>query len=250
MPRILVVLALALSLAACGASPEAASTASAQTQAADLTAAALLAQTQTAGAPSATPVPSDTPEPTATATATTPPSATPTDTPEPTATDTATPEPSDTPEPTHTATAGPTNTKAPPAATAVPPSATPQPGPDFVLNAKLVRERVDGIGGQIDLALQVGFIDCVQLVDSYNYVVARRDITVAPGLAGPYAIYQAGVDKFVERVHDIYNNCVSFLADPTQAGGIPQQQWGPARLGVTEARDLLTQSIVAAGGTP
>ena len=143
-----------------------------------------------------------------------------------------------------------TNTKAPPAATAVPPTNTPQPGPDFVTTAKAVKAQVESIGGQIDLALQVGYIDCVQLVNSYFYVTSRRELVVPPNLAGPYATYQSGIDKFTDRVHDINDNCLAFLNDPSQAGGIPQQQWSTARLGVNESSEILRQAIVDAGGTP
>ena len=132
----------------------------------------------------------------------------------------------------------------------MPPTNTPQPGPDFVTTAKAVKAQVESIGGQIDLALQVGYIDCVQLVNSYFYVTSRRELVVPPNLAGPYATYQSGIDKFTDRVHDINDNCLAFLNDPSQAGGIPQQQWSTARLGVNESSEILRQAIVDAGGTP
>ncbi|MCC7358917.1 MAG: hypothetical protein IT317_05540 [Anaerolineales bacterium] len=246
MQRILLVLTLALTLIACGASPQAVQTAVAQTQQAQTATAAVVAQTATAGAPTNSPEPTDTQAPTATAT--TPPTDTPTPTEPPT--DTPTPKPSHTPEPTDTATPAVTNTKAPPAATFTATTPPTQPGPDFVTTAKAVKAQVESIGGQIDLALQVGYIDCVQLVNSYFYITSRRELVVPPNLAGPYATYQSGIDKFTDRVHDINDNCVAFLADPSQAGGIPQQQWGTARLGVNESSEILRQAILDAGGTP
>jgi len=247
MKRLFAVLALAvfaLGLAACGASPQAVETAIAQTQAVEQTLAEQQAQTQTAGAPTAT----FTASPTNTSTNTPVPSNTPTETPIPT--DTHTPVPSDTPEPTDTATPAVTSTKTVPPPPSATPTNPPPPPPDFVAIATDVRAQVDSIGGQIDQALRLGFIDCQQLVNSYDYVVNRRNLTLPGNLAGPYATYQAGIDVFIDKVHDIYGNCAGFLADPSKAGGIPAQQWATARTGVNDSRDLITQAIVAAGGTP
>jgi len=115
--------------------------------------------------------------------------------------------------------------------------------------AKDVRSQVDGIGGQIDLALRIGGFDCQQLVNSYEYVVARHDLTLPPDVAGPYATYQAGINVFIDKVHDLYNDCVFILGAPYYHF-IPKETWGLARIGVNDSRDLITQAIVEAGGIP
>ena len=249
MQRVLLVLTLAFTLVACGASPQAVETAVAQTQqAADATAAAL-GQTEPAGAPTNTPVPTDTKEPTATAT--TPPTDTATATDVPT--DTPTPKPSNTPEPTDTATPAVTNTKAPPAAPAVPPTNTPQPGPDFVTTIKDVRQQIDTIGYQIDQAVRYyenGFIDCPTVLVSYNYVVARRDLNPPGSPPDAYTLYQSGVDLFQDKLFGLYGGCSQQPEARLRRKTLSDVQLSTWRDGAYNSRDLLTQAIIAAGGTP
>ena len=235
-------------LAACGNSPEAIQTAAAQTQAGVTAAAVAQAQTATAAAPTATASPSATPS----ATASPLPTSTPTETATPT--DSPTPEPSATPTETSEPTATPTTTRPP--VTLAPPTATvppTQPGPDFVTTIKDVRQQIDTIGYQIDQAVRYyenGFIDCPTVLVSYNYVVARRDLNPPGSPPEAYTLYQSGVDLFQDKLFGLYDGCSQQPEARLRRKTLSDVQLSTWRDGAYNSRDLLTQAIIAAGGTP
>ena len=231
---------LAALAAACGPSTPLPATSTASTEAILQEIETGVAATLTAGAPTATPVPSSTPVPTDTATS--PPTSTPTRTPRPSATASATARASDTPAPTSTSTRVP--------ATLAPPTATVAPTPDFVGIALAVRAQVDDFGWQIDLALRSGGLDCSSSVNAYEYVAARATLAVPDSLAGPYQLYTDGVSIFLSNSEALYVGCRDFLAGTSTSGTVSRQAWTNARTKVNEAHAVLTQAIVAAGGTP
>ncbi|MCC7358918.1 MAG: hypothetical protein IT317_05545 [Anaerolineales bacterium] len=245
MRRLIVGITLLLTLAACGNSPAAIQTAVARTQAAEQATIVALAHTATAAAPTATASPSAT----LTVTASPLPTGTPTATATPT--ETATPEPSATPTNTVEPTATPTNTRPP--VTLAPPTATvppTQPGPDFVTSVIGVREQVKNIGWQIDLAVRSGFIDCQQVIDSYEYVFDRRELAVGPDLAVAGATYQSATNLFHSQVKDLYAVCYTNKVLPQFSQLIGPQQWATARASINDIVPLLDQAIREAGGTP
>ncbi|MCC6191658.1 MAG: hypothetical protein IT318_21735 [Anaerolineales bacterium] len=224
-----------LLLAACTPSQAAIQTAIAQTETIELALAAVQSLTATAGAPTSTPTP------TTTATA----SPSPTET--PTATSTPVPTGTHTPLPTLTASATSTATPVPPA---LPPASTPVPTPDFLGTAFAVKAQVENFGGQIDIALRSGYIDCTTTVEAYEFVAARSVLALPASLAGPYQLYQSGISIFTTKAIEVYQNCKDFLANPAAGGTVPHLQWSVARTSVNDASELLRQAIIAAGGKP
>jgi hypothetical protein len=196
----------------------------------------------------------------------------PTDSPTPGARDTATPKPTDqstsadTPVPADTAVPTdavlPTDTAMPvtdtPAPTATPtkkPTARPGSGggttqASFLQTVTAVKGQLENFGGQIDIAVHSGSLDCTQTVNSYEFVASHATIANVPAsLAGAYQLYTQGLGIFLPKAADLYTNCKNFLANPS-GGGIPAQQWTVARTAVNDADQLLRQAIIAAGGTP
>ena len=168
-----------------------------------------------------------------------------------------TPPPSRTPRPARSATprvpASPTDSPAP-AASKTPtakPTRAATAAPSFLDTAFAVKKQVEVFGGQIDIAVGSGTIDCQQTVDSYDYVAARATLKNVPNsLAGAYSLYTQGVALFLGKSADLYTNCKNYLADPTASGSVPALQWTVARTAVNDAGQLLRQAIIAAGGTP
>ena len=244
------ILLLLLALLACGPSgpsQNAIQTAIAQTQVIQATATSGAAQTMTAGAPT----------PTRSRSANLPP--TPTPTPAVTEVPSRTPAPTHTPAPAHTAEPGATFTPLALASPSPTKTATSKPKTtaavkpplDFLGTVANVKKQVENFGGQIDIAVNSGSIDCQQIVDSYEFVAARSTLNNVPAsLAGAYGLYSQGVSLFLTKAADLYQNCKNFLADPNGGGGVPAQQWTVARTAVNDAGDLLRQAIIAAGGTP
>jgi hypothetical protein len=214
-----------------------------QTQASGVTLTARAQQTLTAATPSptrrplirSTTVPTDTPPPADTAAIQTDASATPTlhllKLP------TRAPSPTPTPTPTPTRTRTPTRRPVP-------------AGPTFLETVVAVRQQVENFGGQIDIAVNSGQLDCQQTVNSYEYVAARASLNNVPtSLAGAYGLYTQGVSIFLTKSADLYQNCKTFLANPS-GGSVPALQWTVARTAVNDADQLLRQAVIAAGGTP
>jgi hypothetical protein len=207
-------------------------------------------QTQTASAPASptifhlpTQPPADTASPSATHRPTVTPRVTDTVAPADTASaaDTSAPDLS-TPVPT----ASPTPTKKP----------TARPGSGGVTAASFldtvtsVKKQVENFGGQIDIAVHSGTIDCQQTVNSYEFVAARATINGVPAsLAGAYGLYTQALGIFIPKAADLYTNCKNYLANPN-GGTIPVLTWTVARTAVNDAGQLLRQAIIAAGGTP
>ncbi len=201
--------------------------------------------------------------PSATPTHTTVPSATPL----PTSTNTPTPRPTRTPPPTATEPPTPTSTSTRIPATLAPPTATEAPAPDFVGVALAVRAQVDNFAWQIDLTsrrfgghwgLHVDLplhgderdLDCRAAVYAYEYVAARSTLTVPDTLAGPYDQYTRAANHFLADAKGLYLNCQDFLVDINVDHYITTSQWENALTASRTARNLLTEAIIAAGGTP
>ena len=185
--------------------------------------------------------------------------AAPTDTELAASADTPTDVPSNTPQPSHTPRPARTATPRVPASPSPAASATrtakptraATAAPSFLTTVVAVKKQVENFGGQIDIAVGSGTLDCQQTVDSYNYVAARATLKNVPdSLAGAYSLYTQGVSLFLSKSADLYTNCNNFLADPNASGSVPALQWTVARTAVNDAGDLLRQAIIAAGGTP
>jgi hypothetical protein len=175
--------------------------------------------------------------------------------------------PTDTPQPTDTAAAQidasatptllslklPTSTRSPtptPTPTRTPTRRPVPAGPTFLETVVAVKQQVENFGGQIDIAVNSGQLDCQQTVNSYEYVAARATLKNVPAsLAGAYGLYTQGVSLFLTKGADLYQNCKNFLANPS-GGSVPALQWTVARTAVNDAGQLLRQAIIAAGGTP
>jgi hypothetical protein len=124
------------------------------------------------------------------------------------------------------------------------------PTPDFLATVVAVKKQMENFGGQIDIAMRSGYIDCRTSVDSYDYVSARATQTVPDSMAGAYQLYTSGVSIFVNGGRDLYQNCANYLANPDVPGSIPHSQWSVARTAVNDASEKLRQAIIALGGTP
>jgi hypothetical protein len=126
----------------------------------------------------------------------------------------------------------------------------PPAGPDFLTTVASTKRQMEVFGGIMDIAANGGgSVDCHEVVKVHDAVVNALSFNVASQLAGAYQLYRSGVDNFAAKTRDMDQNCQTFLAGGN-SGGIPFQQWGPARQGVNESVDLLRQAIIAAGGTP
>ena len=162
-----------------------------------------------------------------------------------------TPEPSQTPRPARSPTPRATATPAASQKPTAKPTRAATAAPNFLDTAVAVKRQVEVFGGQIDIAVGSGTIDCQQTVDSYNYVAARATLKNVPNsLAGAYSLYTQGVSLFLSKAADLYTNCQNFLANPDAGGEVPALQWTVARTAVNDAGQLLRQAIIAAGGTP
>jgi hypothetical protein len=143
---------------------------------------------------------------------------------------TATPEPS--PTPTATAQA---------AAPAYSLSAT------LLQTAIRMRDDLERFGGMIDIALREGVIDCTEVVNLYDKIVAASTFDVAGSsstIQFAYEKYRTAVATFTEGARDMTQNCRDFL-DSGSKGTIPFQQWGLARHDTNEAIHSLWEAIDA-----
>ncbi|MBN1956289.1 MAG: hypothetical protein JW900_14750 [Anaerolineae bacterium] len=185
--------------------------------------------------PTPTPYPTATPYPTYTPLPTYTPEPTNTPTPEPTPTLTSTPVP----PPTETATA--TATPAGPPPTAVPRDV----GSQLLGTLRTKRTQIERFGGLIDVAVRQGWIDCQDVVDSYDAIVAAPTYNVSGSsstVQNAYASYQQAVYIFSSGAANMTQNCRDFLANP-EGGSIPFQQWGVARQEVNNALNVLIAAI-------
>ena len=162
-----------------------------------------------------------------------------------------------TPEPTEPATATPTLE---PTNTPVPQVANPQPttasagsvADQVAATMRLTRDRMLSFGGMIDTAIGSGFIDCNEVVNTYDAVANAPTFDVSGEnqlIQGGYGAYRQAVEVFASGAWDMAQNCRDFLANPS-GGGIPFQQWGAARQNVNNATDILSPALdaVEAGG--
>lgn len=154
--------------------------------------------------------------------------------------------------PTETPPPPPTNTPAPTSSAPLP-TATPEVNLQDVLLVSMtqVRNNINAYGGMIDGALRSGVISCQDIVNTYDAVknAPTYDTTSASDLVkNAYPAYRNAIDVFVNGSRDMSENCRSFLANPSQAGGIDAQQWSLARLEVGTAVDIIQPAILSLGG--
>lgn len=157
---------------------------------------------------------------------------------------TATPLPSPTSPPLPTAVP---NTGSAPAAP--PPSASIES--QFISEIEEVKRQMNNYVRMIDGALATGRLNCQEAVDIYDRVQFSAQFDVSnqrTEVQGAYGVYRNAVDVFVNGTRDMDGNCRSFLADPSSAGGIPQQQWGLARVEASKAVDIIVPAIRQVGG--
>ena len=156
--------------------------------------------------------------------------------------------PTETPEPT------PTNTPAPQPANAEPqPTSAPAVNLQDELLASMlqVRINIDAYGGMIDGALRSGYVDCQEIVNTYDAILnaPTYDVTNANDLVkNAYPAYRRAIDVYTNASRDMSENCRSWLADPSQGGGIDRQQWGLARAEVGTAVSIIQPAILSLGG--
>ncbi len=156
--------------------------------------------------------------------------------------------PTETPAPT------PTKTRAPqPANTQPQPTKAPSVDLQAVLLASMLQTRIniDAYGGMIDGALRSGSVDCQDIVNTYDAIknAPTYDVTNASDLVkNAYPAYRSAIDVFTNASRDMSENCRSWLADPSQGGGIDAQQWGLARSEVGTAVGILQPAILSLGG--
>ena len=159
---------------------------------------------------------------------------------------TATPEPTE--PPTATPIPEPTSTPAPQAAAPQPTSPPVASVEDQVVVAmRLTRDRMLSFGGMIDTALGSGFIDCNDVVNTYDAVANAPAFDVAGTsqlIQFGYGAYREAIQVFSTGAWDMAQNCRDFLANPS-GGGIPFQQWGAARQNVNNATDILSPALEA-----
>ncbi len=151
-----------------------------------------------------------------------------------TATPTPTSEPTDTPVPTDT-----------PIPQAPVPTALPDIATALLQTMIETRINMESFGGLIDVALTVGVIDCQVLVDTYDSIANTPTFDVSGQndvMQYAYNGYRTSVQIFADGARDMTQNCREFLANPSR-GGIPRQQWGPARQNVNNALDMLHPAI-------
>ncbi len=156
--------------------------------------------------------------------------------------------------PTETPVPTPTNTPAPQPANAEPqPTSAPAVSLQDELLASMLQTRgnIDRYGGLIDGALRSGYIDCQDIVDTYDAIVnaPTYDVTNANDLVkNAYPAYRRAVEVYTAASRDMSENCRSWLADPSQGGGIDRQQWGLARAEVGTAVSIIQPAILSLGG--
>ncbi|MCB8944583.1 MAG: hypothetical protein H6658_12605 [Ardenticatenaceae bacterium] len=164
---------------------------------------------------------------------------------------TATPEPTE--PPTAVPTAVPTNTPAPQTANPQPTTPPVSSIEEQVVTAmRLTHDRMLSFGGMIDTALGMGFIDCNEVVNTYDAIVLAPTFDVSGTsqlIQYGYGAYREAIQVFSVGAWDMTQNCRDFLANPG-GGGIPSQQWGAARQNVNNATDILSPALdaVESGG--
>jgi hypothetical protein len=155
----------------------------------------------------------------------------PTDTPEPTATPTSPPQPTSAPAPTS-------------------PPAPPPPPPanvrtQLLAQMKATQQDMQNMGGMIDNAVNTGYINCRDVVSTYDRVVNAPSFDVSNADAdtrSAHSSYRSSISIFSNGVRDLAENCRSFISGGG-GGSIPFSQWGPARQSVNQALDVLNPAI-------
>lgn len=151
---------------------------------------------------------------------------------QPTVTRPPTAQPSATPRPTSAS--QPTSPPAPP-----PPPQT-DVRTELLASMKQVQADMQSLGGQIDQALTVGYIDCSKFVSKYDRIANAPTYDVSGEDAETRAAndsYRRSITTLVNGVREMAENC------RTPGGSIPRSQWGPARQTVNQALDILNPAV-------
>lgn len=108
---------------------------------------------------------------------------------------------------------------------------------------KSVRRDITNMGGMIDNAVNTGYVNCQNVIDTY---VRVRDAPSYSNLSGvavsAHTDYRSAINTFTNGARDMYQNCVDFIASGG-GGSIPFQQWGRARQSVDQALAVLNPAI-------
>lgn len=145
-----------------------------------------------------------------------------------------------------------TSGAAPAPAPTQPPAAAPAPTqpPANITGALLQAMRsaktdLERMGGLIDHAINVGSIDCNDVVNTYDRIANAPTFNVSGAsvtVRNSYDSYRQAIAIFANGGRDMAQNCRDFLANPS-GGSIPFQQWGTARQSVNDALDRLNPAI-------
>ena len=138
-------------------------------------------------------------------------------------------------------------TAAPPAGATTVPAPPPPPATnvndDLLASMKSVRRDITNMGGMIDNAVNTGYVNCQNVIDTY---VRVRDAPSYSNLSGvavsAHTDYRSAINTFTNGARDMYQNCVDFIASGG-GGSIPFQQWGRARQSVDQALAVLNPAI-------
>ena len=154
---------------------------------------------------------------------------------------TAEAQPTATPLATETPTTEPSPTSPPTAAVTRPP-----PTPVRDIKQQLIdamwetRRDIESLGGQIDNAVQTGYINCREFVTKHDEV-ANSPTFDTSGSSGAvrdaYDSYRRAITVLMNGVSDMVENCRG------QSGSIPFSQWGPARQSINDSLDILNPAL-------
>lgn len=127
----------------------------------------------------------------------------------------------------------------------------PPPPPPVSQRAQLlgsmraVRTDLERIGGLIDGAVASSFVDCEDIVSTYDRIAGAPFYN---GLSGEelsaHNQYRTSIDIFTNGARDMAQNCRDFISNGN-SGTIPFNQWGRARQSVNDALDVLNPAIAS-----
>jgi hypothetical protein len=110
---------------------------------------------------------------------------------------------------------------------------------------KATRQDMQNMGGMIDNAVNTGYINCQDVVHTYDRVVGAPSFDVSGAdadVVNAHNAYRQSITIFSNGVRDLAENCRSFISGGG-GGSIPFSQWGPARQSVNQALDVLNPAI-------
>jgi hypothetical protein len=130
------------------------------------------------------------------------------------------------------------------------PTSPPPPPPSGTTKQELLTQMrqtqsdMQRMGGMIDNAVATGFINCNDVVSTYDSVAADPTFNVAnstPAVQTAHDRYRQSISIFLQGTREITDNCRGIIGG--SGGSIPFQQWGPARTAVNNALDILNPAI-------